>query len=335
MPVAQGAFMSRVRPFRYDRKAGVFHLLDQRRLPLEERWVQAHSAADAADAIRSMVVRGAPAIGVTAAYGMVLAHRRGEDLAAADHALRSSRPTAVNLFHALDAVRPFWGDLDGVSKAAERIWSEVELTERAIGLHGATVLRGSVLTHCNTGPLATGGYGTALGAIVEAHRQGRLQHVWVDETRPYMQGTRLTTWELARFGVPYTLITDSMAAWMMVQGRVDAVILGADRMAMNGDFANKIGSYGLAVLARHHGVPFYAALPTSTVDRELATGADIPIEQRDGDELRMIRGQRLTPDDVPVANPAFDLTPHHLLTGIVTEKGLLYPPFDEALRDAV
>ena len=327
--------MSRVRPFRYDREAGVFHLLDQRKLPLEERWIEARSAADAADAVRSMVVRGAPAIGVTAAYGMVLAHRGGEDLASADHLLRNSRPTAVNLFHALDAMRPHWGALPAIERAAERVWSEVELTERAIGLHGAALLRGEVLTHCNTGPLATGGYGTALGAIVEAHRQGRVRHVWVDETRPYMQGTRLTTWELQRFGVPNTLITDSTAAWMMVQGRVDAVIIGADRMAMNGDFANKIGSYGLAVQAHHHGVPFYTALPTSTVDPQLATGADIPIEERDGDELRCVRGLRLAASEVAVANPAFDVTPHRLLTGIVTERGVLYPPFDEALRGAL
>ncbi len=327
--------MSRARPFRFDRREGVFHLLDQRLLPMQERWIQARSAADAADAIRTMVVRGAPAIGVTAAYGMVLAQLSGEDLPAADHGLRGSRPTAVNLSHALDAMRPHWGDERAMLRAAEEVWTEVELTERAIGLHGAAVLRGQVLTHCNTGPLATGGYGTALGAIVEAFRQGRVRHVWVDETRPYMQGTRLTTWELSRFGVPFTLITDSTAAWMMSQGQVDAVILGADRMAMNGDFANKIGSYGLAVLARYHGISFYTALPTSTVDPQLRTGADIPIEQRDGDELRCVGPHRLASADVPVANPAFDVTPHHLITGVVTERGVLYPPFDEALRGAL
>jgi methylthioribose-1-phosphate isomerase len=266
---------------------------------------------------------------------MVLAQRAGEDLPAADHALRHSRPTAVNLFHALDAMRPHWGDLAAMTRAAERVWSEVELTERAIALHGAGVLRGQVLTHCNTGPLATGGYGTALGAIVEAHRQGRVKHVWVDETRPYMQGTRLTTWELGRYGVPYTLITDSMAGWMMQKGEVDAVILGSDRMAMNGDFANKIGTYGLAVLAHHHGVPFYVALPTSTVDPQLDRGSEIPIEERDGEELRRWRGERLAGPEVPVANPAFDLTPHRLVTGIVTERGVHHPPFDEALRGAL
>ena len=327
--------MSRVRPFRFDRQAWVFHLLDQRLLPLRESWLQLRSAADAAAAIRDMAVRGAPAIGVTAAYGMVLAQRADGDLAAADQLLRRSRPTAVNLAHALDDMRPYWGDERAMLKAAERVWSNVELTERAIGQHGAAVLRGAVLTHCNTGPLATGGYGTALGAIVEAHRQGRVSQVWVDETRPYLQGARLTAWELERFGVPFTLITDSTAAWMMSLGEVDAVIVGADRMAMNADFANKIGTYGLAVSAHHHGIPFYVALPTSTVDPQLVSGASIPIEQRDGDELRSVGGHRLIGADVPVANPAFDVTPHRLVTGVVTERGVLYPPFDEALAGAL
>ncbi len=327
--------MARVQPFRFDREMGVFHLIDQRKLPHEERWVSARCAADAADAIRSMVVRGAPAIGVTAAYGMVLAHLAGDDLASADHQLRQSRPTAVNLFHALDLMRPHWGDLGASLRAAERLWAEVEATERAIGLHGAGVLEGQVLTHCNTGPLATGGFGTALGAIVEAHRQGRVRHVWVDETRPYLQGARLTAWELGRFGVPYTLITDSMAAWMMAKGEVDAVMLGVDRMAMNGDFANKIGTYGLAVLARHHGLPFYAALPTSSVDPQLGSGRDIPIEQRDPDEVRVVGTHRVVATDVPAAHPAFDVTPHTLLTGIVTERGVLHPPFRQALEGAL
>ncbi len=327
--------MSRVQPFRFDREEGVFHLIDQRRLPHEECWVAARCAADAADAIRSMVVRGAPAIGVTAAYGMVLAHSAGDDLAAADHALRQSRPTAVNLFHALDLVRPHWGDARAVLRVAEKLWADVEATERAISLHGAAMLEGQVLTHCNTGPLATGGFGTALGAIVEAHRQGRIHHVWVDETRPYLQGARLTAWELGRFEVPFTLITDSMAAWMMAQGRVDVVMLGVDRMAMNGDFANKIGTYGLGVLARHHGIPFYAALPTSTVDPDLSSGAEIPIEQRDPDEVRVVGPHRIVSVDVPAAHPAFDVTPHGLLTGIVTERGVLHPPFRRALERAL
>ncbi len=327
--------MARVRPFRFDGDTATFHLLDQRKLPFEELWVPLKTAADTADAIRDMVVRGAPAIGVTAAYGMVLAHLSGEDPAAADHQLRSSRPTAVNLAHALDQQRRHWGDARAVLRVAERVWRQVEGTERAIGLHGAPLLRGQVLTHCNTGPLATGGYGTAIGAIVEAHKQGRVSHVWVDETRPYLQGARLTSWELSRYGVPATLISDSMAGWFMAQGQVDVVVLGADRMAMNADFANKIGTYSLAVLARQHGIPFYTALPLSTVDSQAAAGSDIPIEQRDPEELRSVLGTPIAPQGFPAAHPAFDITPHSLLTGVITEKGVLYPPFDESLRSAL
>ena len=282
-----------------------------------------------------MVVRGAPAIGVTAAYGMVLAHLAGERLDEADARLRESRPTAVNLFYALDKMRPAWGNLEQALETARTIWREVEETERAISRNGAALLRGQVLTHCNTGPLATGGYGTALGAIIEAWRQGRVTHVWVDETRPYLQGARLTAWELQKAGVPATLITDNMAAYLMQQGEVDAVIVGTDRMAMNGDFANKIGTYGLAVLARHHGIPFYPALPLSSVDPALKTGADIPIEERSAEEVTTVRGVPIAPAGFPARHPAFDVTPHPLITGIVTEKGVLYPPFDEALGRAL
>lgn len=293
------------------------------------------TAREMAEAIRAMVVRGAPAIGVSAAFGMVLAHLRGEDPAEADRLLRQSRPTAVNLFHALDRMRPHWGNLEKSLKEARALWREVEETERAISQHGARVLRGQVLTHCNTGPLATGGYGTALGAILEAHRQGRVRHVWVDETRPYLQGARLTAFELMKAGVPATLIADNMAGFLMQRGQVDAVIVGVDRMALNGDFANKIGTYTLAVLAHHHGVPFYAALPLSSVDPALASGEGIPIEERSPEEVLTLRGVRLAPEGFPAYHPAFDLTPHRFLTGIITEKGVFYPPFDEALRDAL
>lgn len=293
------------------------------------------TAREMAEAIRAMVVRGAPAIGVSAAYGMVLAHLSGEDLEAADRLLRQSRPTAVNLFHALDRMRARWGDLEGSLEEARALWQEVEETEKAISLHGAGVLRGQVLTHCNTGPLATGGYGTALGAIVEAHRQGRVSHVWVDETRPYLQGARLTAYELQKAGVRATLIADNMAGFLMGRGQVDAVIVGVDRMALNGDFANKIGTYSLAVLAHHHGIPFYAALPLSSVDPRLESGEGIPIEERPAEEVVELRGVRLAPEGFPAYHPAFDVTPHRFLTGIVTEKGVLYPPFDEALRDAL
>ena len=327
--------MERILPFRFDEKERVFWLLDQRKLPLEEIWVPVRTAKEMAEAIRAMVVRGAPAIGVSAAYGMVLAHLSGEDPEEADRLLRQSRPTAVNLFYALDRMRPHWGNLAGSLEEAQAIWREVEETERAISLNGAKVLRGQVLTHCNTGPLATGGYGTALGAIVEAHRQGRVSHVWVDETRPYLQGARLTAYELKKAGVPATLIADNMAGFLMAQGRVDAVIVGVDRMALNGDFANKIGTYTLAVLAHHHGIPFYAALPLSSVDPSLESGQGIPIEERSPEEVLELRGVRLAPLGVAAYHPAFDITPHRYLTGIITEKGILYPPFDEALRDAL
>ncbi|MCS7069619.1 MAG: S-methyl-5-thioribose-1-phosphate isomerase, partial [Meiothermus sp.] len=252
-----------------------------------------------------------------------------------DAALRQSRPTAVNLFYALDRMKPHWGRLEASLREARAIWAEVEATEQAISQHGARVLKGQVLTHCNTGPLATGGYGTALGAIIEAYRRGRVSHVWVDETRPYLQGARLTAYELQKAGVPATLISDNMAAYMMAQGQVDAVMLGTDRMALNGDFANKIGTYGLAILARYHGIPFYPALPLSSVDPKLRSGTEIPIEQRPAQEVTVIRGQPIAPEGFPAAHPGFDVTPHHLVTGIVTEKGVLYPPFDEALRAAL
>jgi len=297
--------------------------------------VPVRTAREMAQAIRDMVVRGAPAIGVSAAFGMVLAHLRGEDPEEADRLLRQSRPTAVNLFHALDRMRPHFGDLKGSLEEAKALWREVEETERAISQHGAKVLKGQVLTHCNTGPLATGGWGTALGAILEAHRQGRVRHVWVDETRPYLQGARLTAFELMKAGVPATLIADNMAGFLMQRGQVDAVIVGVDRMALNGDFANKIGTYALAVLAHHHGIPFYAALPLSSVDPRLETGQGIPIEERPPEEVTHIRGLPIAPPGFPAYHPAFDVTPHRFLTGIVTEKGVLYPPFDEALRDAL
>jgi len=327
--------VERLQPFRFDEEEGVFWLLDQRRLPQEEVWVPVRTPREMAQAIRDMVVRGAPAIGVSAAFGMVLAHMAGEDLEEADRLLRQSRPTAVNLFHALDRMRPHFGDLKGSLEEAKALWREVEETERAISQHGAKVLKGQVLTHCNTGPLATGGWGTALGAILEAHRQGRVRHVWVDETRPYLQGARLTAFELMKAGVPATLIADNMAGFLMQRGQVDAVIVGVDRMALNGDFANKIGTYALAVLAHHHGIPFYAALPLSSVDPRLETGQGIPIEERPPEEVTHIRGLPIAPPGFPAYHPAFDVTPHRFLTGIVTEKGVLYPPFDEALRDAL
>ncbi|MEJ2665617.1 MAG: S-methyl-5-thioribose-1-phosphate isomerase [Deinococcales bacterium] len=322
-------------PLRFDEKDRVLWVLDQRRLPQEEVWDAVRDASQAAEAIRSMRVRGAPAIAMAAAYGMVLAHLGGEDPEKADAALRVSRPTAVNLSYALDKIRPAWHDTGKVLVLAAEVRAEIEATDRAIDLSGASVLRGQVLTHCNTGALATGAYGTALGAIIEAYEQGRVSHVWVDETRPYLQGARLTSYELQAASVPATLITDSMAATFMAKGEVDAIMVGVDRMALNGDFANKIGTYSLAVLAHHHGIPFYPALPLSSVDPHLATGDGIPIEERSPDEVTQFRGQSIAPVGFPARHPAFDVTPHHLVTGIVTEKGVLYPPFEERLRQAV
>ncbi|KGQ22106.2 S-methyl-5-thioribose-1-phosphate isomerase [Thermus filiformis] len=327
--------MERVLPFREDLKNGTFWLLDQRRLPFEEVWVPVRTGREMAEAIRQMVVRGAPAIGVSAAFGLVLAHLAGEDLEEADRLLRQSRPTAVNLFYALDRLRPFWGDLEATLQTAYALWHEVEETEAAISRFGSEVLLGQVLTHCNTGPLATGGYGTALGAIVEGFRRGRVRHVWVDETRPYLQGARLTAWELMRAGVPATLVTDNMAGFLMGRKEVDAVVVGVDRMALNGDFANKIGTYALAVLAHHHGVPFYAALPLSSVDPNLESGEGIPIEERPAQEVTHLMGRPIAPEGFPAYHPAFDVTPHTLLTGIITEKGVIYPPFHEGLRRAL
>lgn len=320
-------------PFKFENDA--FWLLDQRLLPFEEVWVPCRTAVEAAAGIRDMVVRGAPAIGVTAGYGMVLAHLAGEDPAEADLVLRKSRPTAVNLFYALDRMKPHWGNLEASLAEARAVWDEVEQTEHLISRHGARVLKGQVLTHCNTGPLATGGYGTALGAIIEAHRQGRVTHVWVDETRPYLQGARLTAYELQKAGVPATLITDNMAAYHMGKGLVDQVILGTDRMALNGDFANKIGTYGVAILAQYHGIPFYPALPLSSVDPRLETGRDIPIEERSAAEVVTVRGTPVAPEGFPAAHPGFDVTPHPLVTGVVTEKGVLYPPYTDSIREAL
>ena len=327
--------MERTLPFRWDPEKRTLWLIDQRQLPQQEEWLPVKSAAEAARAIKDMVVRGAPAIGVTAAFGMVLAQMVGEDLDEAERVLAASRPTAVNLFHALERMRPHKGDLEASLREARAIWREVEETELAISKNGARVLKGQVLTHCNTGPIATGGYGTALGAIIEAHQQGRISHVWVDETRPYLQGARLTAWELQKAGVPATLISDNMAGHFMKQGEVDQVIVGVDRMALNGDFANKIGTYSLAVLAHHHGVTFYPALPFSSVDPKLESGADIPIEERSAAEVTSIRGVPIAPAGFPARHPAFDVTPHQLVTGIITEKGIIYPPFDEGLRNAL
>ena len=297
---------------------GAVVVLDQRLLPAERVELACRSAAEVAEAIRTLAVRGAPAIGVAAAYGMALAAARGEDLAAARAVLAASRPTAVNLFWALDEMAAWAGDPAERARAihAEEVERCRRMSEHALELFAPGT---RVLTHCNAGGLATGGVGTAVGAIVRAHRAGLVEHVWADETRPLLQGARLTAWELEQAGVPFHVLADSAAASAMSRGEVDLVVTGADRIAANGDTANKIGTYMLAVLAQHHGIPFAVVAPSSTVDLSLADGSAIPIEERDGAELTA---------RFPARNLAFDVTPAAMIGAIVTERGVHRPPLD-------
>ena len=294
-------------------------LLDQRRLPDEVAEVRCSTAAEVAEAIRTMVVRGAPAIGIAAAYGMALAALRGDDLTEAERALAESRPTAVNLPWALAQLR----DEPTAERARALHEEEVERCRR-MAAHAAKLFEPGTraLTHCNAGGLATGGYGSAVGALRAAAERGLLERVLVDETRPLLQGARLTAWELERAAIPHVVIADSAAASFMARGDVDLVVTGADRIAANGDTANKIGTYSLAVLAAHHEIPFYVVAPTSTVDRDTPDGARIPIEERDPAELTSRFAAR---------NPAFDVTPAALITAIVTETGVHRPPYEESL----
>lgn len=294
-------------------------VLDQRRLPEEEVELRCASAAEVADAIRVLAVRGAPAIGVAAGYGLALAALRGEDLDAAYEVLATSRPTAVNLRWALDELR---GD---PTPERARALHEAEVERcRAMGAHASELFQAGtrVLTHCNTGALATGGYGTALGAIRSAWDAGLVEHVWVDETRPLLQGARLTAWELDALGIPFSVIVDGAAPALMASGDVEIVLTGADRIAVNGDVANKVGTYGLAIAASHHGLPFVVVAPTSTLDPSLASGAGIPIEERAGTEIAT---------RFPARNPAFDVTPAELVTAIVTEEGIHRAPYLDSL----
>jgi methylthioribose-1-phosphate isomerase len=336
---------SAISPVRWEHDRLV--LLDQRLLPGQElervygRW------EDVADAIRTLAVRGAPAIGVAAAFGVALAARASgagtfealmADLDVAFKGLASTRPTAVNLFWALDRMRRAAEALDGrpLDEVRQRLLGEAQAileedlaANRALGDHGAALVppRARILTHCNAGALATAGYGTALGIVRSAHAQGKVALLWVDETRPVMQGSRLTAWECVRDGIPHRLIADVAAASLMGRGQVDLVVTGADRIAANGDTANKIGTYALAVLARHHGVPFYVAAPFSTIDPALPSGGQIPIEERDALEVRRIGGHATAPDLSPVFNPAFDVTPAPLISAIITERGIFRPPY--------
>jgi methylthioribose-1-phosphate isomerase len=298
--------------------------LDQRRLPDEEVELVCHTAAEVAGAIRSLAVRGAPAIGVAAAYGYALAARRGEDLRVAVAVLAGARPTAANLVWALREVQ---AAADPAARARELHGEEVERCRR-MSAHAVRLIEpgSSALTHCNTGGLATGGQGTALGALVDAWTQGLVRQVFVDETRPLLQGARLTAWELQSAGVPHAVVADAAAGSLLASGEVDCVFVGADRIAANGDVANKIGTYPLAVLAQRHEVPFYVVAPTSTIDLDAATGAEIPIEERDPGEVS---------SRFPARNPAFDVTPAELITAIVTELGVHRAPYSESLAGAV
>lgn len=318
------------------------YLLDQTRLPAEEIWLRYTDYRSVAQAIRTMVVRGAPAIGIAAAYAMVLAAQENAanpSMRQAKETLAASRPTAVNLFWALDRMEKCWmafgPDLPRLEEEARAIHQEDIRMNNAMGLAGAELVpnKARILTHCNAGALATGGYGTALGVIRAAHAQGKVSMVYADETRPLLQGARLTAYELSQDQIPVTLICDDMAGCLMAQGKVDMVIVGCDRMAANGDFANKIGTYSLAVLARHHGIPFYTALPSSTIDMSIPDGSHIPVEQRSGDEVSNFAGVQTGPCGIQTWNPSFDVTPHALLTAAITERGILRPPFDEELAN--
>lgn len=305
-------------------------LLDQRVLPERVEYVACRTAADTARAIREMVVRGAPAIGCAAAFGIALDARRGGDLQAAFEVLAQSRPTAVNLFWALARMRRTL-ELHGASaleREASAILEEDLAVNRAIGAYGAELVpdHARIMTHCNAGALATAGHGTALGVIRSARDQGKALSVVANETRPYMQGARLTAWEMVQERIPVTLVTDSMAGFLMSRGEVDLLIVGADRIAANGDVANKIGTYTLAVLAKRHSLPFYVAAPLSTFDLGVADGTSIPIEERAADEVTGYRGVRWAPNGVAVRNPAFDVTPADLVTALITEGGVLPAP---------
>lgn len=341
------------------------YILDQRRLPLDVQVVECHRYEGVADAIKGMAVRGAPAIGIAAAYGIALASRQvaasddtvagpaaaetgsvGDALRFIEHAasvFAKTRPTAVNLFWAIERMmrvaRSVTGDAAALSAALERearaIDEEDVRHNREMGEHGSRLVRdgASILTHCNAGALATGGHGTALGVIRTAWEQGKKVRVYADETRPLLQGARITAWELQKDGIPVTVLADNMAGYLMRLGRVDMVIVGADRIAANGDVANKIGTYSLAVLAREHGIPFYVAAPGSTVDLRIPDGAAIPIEERSPEEVTHVAGVRVAPEGVEVFNPAFDVTPAALITAIITEKGIIRPPLAEGLRE--
>jgi methylthioribose-1-phosphate isomerase len=331
-------------------------MVDQRKLPANELYVRCRTAQEVARAIRTMVIRGAPAIGVAAAMAIALGLSRSKAKGTTQFAtefyktcdmLAATRPTAVNLFWAIERMKKVFAeairagqsvdDVKGVlAEEARCIHDEDVASCRAMGQHGAEIIpeRARVLTHCNAGALATAGYGSALGVIRAAVEQGKTVEVFADETRPFLQGARLTAWELVRDGIQTTVITDSMAGSLMRDGLIDVVVVGADRVAANGDVANKIGTYTVAVLAREHHLPFYVAAPLSTVDLSTPDGTHIPIEERDRREISHLGASRLTPQGALIRNPAFDVTPHRFIAGIITERGIFRPPFSESLKAA-
>lgn len=355
---------SNVKTLIWDRSS--LKLIDQRKLPFEEYYVDCRNHIDVSNAIKDMVIRGAPAIGVAAAYGVALAAINFKGSSISDFidyisgcidSISASRPTAVNLFWALKRMRKLLDSVDLKSLhnqktsilsklqellvlEAEKIEKEDIETNRQIGKNALNIFQNkktagnkglNILTHCNAGALATAGYGTALGVIRSLYSAGLVKNVIVDETRPYLQGARLTAWELYREKIPYFIITDNMAGYFMNKGDVDIVVVGADRIAANGDTANKIGTFSLSVLAKYHDIEFYIAAPYSTVDFNTSGGEDIIIEQRPGHEVRQISGKMIIPDSMPVSNPSFDVTPSGNITAIITEKGVVYPPFKETL----
>jgi methylthioribose-1-phosphate isomerase len=327
--------------------------IDQRKLPTEETYVNCTTHEQVADVIRTMVVRGAPAIGVSAAMGIALGVRNSKAANVAElrpefekicELMAGTRPTAVNLFWAIRRMRDKFESLQSLPVAeikkelieeSKRMHAEDIAANQAMGRHGATLMpaSGGVLTHCNAGALATCGYGTALGVIRAAVEAGKKIHVYADETRPFLQGSRLTAWELMKDGIPTTVISDNMAGAMMNQGKIGAIVVGADRIAANGDVANKIGTYSVAVLAKEHGIPFYVAAPISTVDLETPDGSKIPIEQRHASEVTQIAGKNIAPEGVGVENPAFDVTPARYVTAIITERGIAKAPYAKSLSD--
>ena len=318
-------------------RSGVLRILDQTLLPGEERYIETTDWRDVAGAIRRLAVRGAPLIGVTAAYALALAARHGDDISAAADALAATRPTAVNLRWALVRVHEASrGDAVRAEAEAVRIHEEQIASDARCGELGAALIESgaTVLTHCNAGSLATGGIGSALGVVKTAHWQGKRISVLVDETRPLLQGARLTAWELAREGIPHEVIVDSAAAGLIARGHVQAIVVGADRIAVNGDTANKVGTYGLALAAQAHGVPFYVVAPASTIDISVANGGGIVIEERDADEVTSFASMRTAPDGTAARNPAFDVTPASLITAIVTERGVMRAPYAASIASA-